>query len=83
MIVMFFSLSCRDRLLDAVKKPTLVRLLSTLVKVGTGTCGVMGAGKAGCGYFAEGLIRALEALGSRLSSVGGMGWPGSVFMDLS
>jgi hypothetical protein len=43
----------------------------------------MGAGKAGCGYFAEGLIRALEALGSRLSSVGGMGWPGSVFMDLS
>lgn len=28
-----------------------------------------GAGKAGCGYYAEGLIRALEALGSGQGSI--------------
>jgi hypothetical protein len=54
-------MALRERLLDAVKKPMLVRLLSTLVKVVAGICGWMGAGI--------------------VSSVGGGGWPRSVFIE--
>jgi|SRR5580700_6390321 hypothetical protein len=42
--IVVFSMAFRERLLEAVKKPMLVRLLSTLVKVVAGICGWMGAG---------------------------------------